>query len=577
MPAPSRAAVPRWTTLVEAIAGGLLTNAAFPDAGLWPLAFLGVALLVRALRFDDARWAALVGFAWGLAFFAVHIEWAREATAVVPWLALSLMESLFVAGAGAAWVWVRRLRWVRRTAAGQALAFALVFVAVEQARTEYPFGGFPWGRLAFSQAGTPVGRAAWLGGEVAVSLLVAFVGALLGTLLVARRALPAVLACAATAVTLVAAPAVIRLPTAAQAGDLRIGAVQGNVGEPGLGAFENRGEVLGNHVRGTIALSREVPVGSLDVVLWPENGSDLDPQTARDVGAAIDRAATAVGAPILVGAQEYPAAGGRYNVLLLWEPGVGVVDRYAKQHPAPFGEYVPLRSTLRTFSDQVDRVQTDMLAGDSVALMRLPVARLGRDVPLGTVICFEVAYEPLIRAAVEAGAQVLVVPTNNASFGYTAESTQQLAMSRLRAIETGRATVQVSTVGVSGVIAPDGRVLQRTELFTADQLAATLPLRTSLTPAVRLGAWPAAVVVGSAALLLAAAVGMRLAERRRRPAAAAPGGGAPRAVSEPAASGAASEPVRADGGTVPRTDGDAVVTADGDAVATAERRASAAP
>nr|WP_069387553.1 apolipoprotein N-acyltransferase [Cellulosimicrobium cellulans] len=534
----------RLVAVLLAVVGGLVTDAAFPDRGWWPAAFAGVALLFVALRRDDARWGALVGLAWGLAFFLPHLYWANEATDTVPWVALSVMEACFVAVLGAGWVWARRWPWLRARPAAQAVAFAVAFVGVEQARTEVPFGGFPWGRLAFSQAASPLGRAAWLGGEVLVSLLVALVGSLLAVAAVAlwrartraaggtdadgtdadgtdggaRRGRPSrflVPASLLAAAALVAAPLLVPLDDRAQSGTLEVGAVQGNVAEPGLGSFANRAEVLDNHLDGTLALLDQVEPGGLDVVLWPENGSDLDPQEARDVAAAIDDAATEVDAPILVGAQEFPATGGRYNVALLWEPGTGVVDRYAKQHPAPFGEYMPMRSFLRLFSDQVDRVTIDMIPGTETGVVDLDAERLGRTVPLGVVICFEVAYEELVRDAVTSGAEVLVVPTNNASFGYTAESTQQLAMSQLRAIATGRATVQVSTVGVSGVIAPDGELLQRTGLFTADQLVASLPLRTDLTPAVRAGAVPAAVVGAAALALLACGVVAGVRERRQ--------------------------------------------------------------
>lgn len=547
--------VSRLVPLLLAVAGGLVTDAAFPDRGWWPAAFVGVALLFWALRRDDARWGALVGLAWGLAFFLPHLYWANEATDTVPWIALSVMEACFVAVLGAAWVWARRWPWLRARPAAQAVAFAVLFVGVEQARTEVPFGGFPWGRLAFSQASSPLGRAAWHGGEVLVSLLVALVGSLLAVAVAvlwrartrtgdgpddgapgreggAERGRPSrvlVPAALLAAVALVAAPLLVPLDDRAQSGTLEVGAVQGNVAEPGLGSFANRAEVLNNHLDGTLALLEQVEPGDLDVVLWPENGSDLDPQEARDVATAIDDVATEVDAPVLVGAQEFPATGGRYNVALLWEPGVGVVDRYAKQHPAPFGEYMPMRSFLRLFSDQVDRVTIDMIPGTETGVVDLAADRLGRTVPLGVVICFEVAYEELVRDAVTSGAEVLVVPTNNASFGYTAESTQQLAMSRLRAITTGRATVQVSTVGVSGVIAPDGELLRSTGLFTADQLVASLPLRTGLTPAVRAGAVPA-VAVGAAALaLLACGVVAGVRERRRATAPEAPRDGEGRA------------------------------------------------
>ncbi|ROS74485.1 apolipoprotein N-acyltransferase [Cellulomonas sp. PhB143] len=524
MPYPARVRNPeprRSTTLFLAAAGGVATMLAFPDTGWWPTAFVGVALLYLALRRDGAWWNALVGLVYGLAFFLPHIWWSYVATAAVPWLALSITESVFVAGFAAAWTWVRRVPAVREHAWLQVLVLPLLWVAVEQWRSIWPFGGFPWGKLAFSQEDSPLLHAAWLGGAPLVSFLVAAVGVLLGVALLAlgaqavpRRAGAGVVVVAVAGVLLVV-PLAIPLATDAQDGTLRTGAVQGNVDEPGLGSFANRGEVLQNHVDGTKALLEQVDPGDLDVVLWPENGSDLDPQTNPDVAADIDDAARTVGAPILVGAQEFPESGGRYNVLLLWEPGVGVTDRYAKQHPAAFGEYIPIRGFVRLFSDQVDRITTDMIPGRGAGVMDLDVPRLGRTVPLATLICFEVAYDGLIQDAVRDGGEVLVIPTNNASFGFTAESTQQLAMSRLRAVETGRATVQISTVGVSGVIAPDGTVLQSTDLFTAAQMVSELPLRTSLTPAVVAGRWVERGVWALSVLLLAGGVVAGVRGRRR--------------------------------------------------------------
>ncbi|MCJ7827161.1 MAG: hypothetical protein MUP36_02840 [Demequinaceae bacterium] len=130
-----------------------------------------------------------------------------------------------------------------------------------------------------------------------------------------------------------------------------------------------------------------------------------------------------------------------------------------------------------------------MLAGDEAGVIEVPVERLGRDVPVGVVICFEVSYDGLVRDTVTGGAEILIVQTNNANFGLTPESVQQLAMTRFRAVETGRAAVQASTVGVSAVVAPDGSVVSQTRLFTADYLVGEVPLRTSITPAVRIGGY----------------------------------------------------------------------------------------
>jgi len=509
LPAPRRA-----TTLALALLGGLLTDVAAPGLAWWPAAYLGVAALVLAMGRDSARWNALVGLVFGLAFFIPHLTWAGGAVGPVPWIALSILEAGSVALVGAAWTWVRRGP-LPATTAWQVPALAVLWVGAEEARSVLPFGGFPWGRIAFSQADSPLAHWAWLGGAPLVSGLVVVVGALLAVALSRLRHAPRAAGAPALVAGLVLLSGlVVPLDTGAQAGELEVAAVQGNVPDRGLDSFDQAREVLDNHLDGTWALLDRVAPGDLDLVLWPENGSDIDPREDAVAGAAIAAAARALEAPILVGTLEYPATGGRLNLSLLWDPVLGPVDTYAKQHPAPFAEYVPMRSVARVFSDEVDRVRTDMVPGTEVGLVHLDSDRLGRVVGIGDVICFEVAYDDLVRDAVAAGGEVLVVQTNNATFGRTDESTQQLAMSRLRAIEHGRATVQISTVGVSAVISPSGEVLERTDLFTAEQMVASLPLRTGLTPATRWGDLLSWTLRGLAVALTAAAV---LTASTRRP------------------------------------------------------------
>lgn len=506
----------RLTTLLVAVLAGLATDAAFPGLGWWPLALVGVAGLFIALGRDSARWNTLVGFAFGLAFFLPHIGWAEFAVGPVPWLALSVAEASFVGLLGAGWSWARRGAVIRHRARLQVPAFAVLWVAMEELRSVWPFGGFPWGRLAFSQADSPLARWAWAGGVPLLSALVVAAGVCLALALLAVRRLD--VGSASGALLLVAALVgsglLVPLDTRAQEGTLAVGAVQGNVPNRGLDSFAQEREVLENHVVGTEVLAQEVGAGALDLVVWPENGSDVDPRVDVDARAAVDRAAQAVGAPVLVGTLEYPPAGGRYNVSVLWDPEHGPLDQYAKQRPAAFAEYVPMRDVARRFSDAVDRVRTDMLPGTEVGLVEVPSARLGRTVGIGVGICFEVAYDGIMREGVREGAELIVVPTNNATFGITDESTQQLAMSRIRAIEHGRATIQVSTVGVSGVIAPNGRVSQRTELFTADTMVADLALRSELTPATRFGDLVAWGFRGLAVVVVLA--GMAGAARARR-------------------------------------------------------------
>ncbi len=502
-----------------AVAGGVATRFAFPAPGWWPLAYLGVALLFLALRRDRAWWNALVGLAWGLSFFGPLITWANDAAGTVPWLALTLAESGFVAAFGAAWTWARRGEAVWRNAGLQVLVFTVLWVGVEELRQMWPFGGFPWGRLAFSQSEAPMAALASLGGTPLVSAAVVAAGALLarGVLAARRVRVLTTVAWLAGTAAVMAVGLVVPLATAAETGALKVGVVQGNVPGTGPDGFGEAWQVLTNHVNGTHALLERVPAGDLDLVVWPENGTDVDPQAHAEAAQLIDDAARAVAAPMLVGTVQYPETGGRYNTSVLWQPEQGVVASYTKQRPAAFGEYIPMRGIARLFSSRVDDVNVDMLPGTQPGYVPLDSPRLGRTVGLGVVICFEVAYDDIVREAVSSGGEVLVVQTNNSSFGMSDESTQQLAMSRLRAIEHGRATIQVSTVGVSAVIAPNGALLQQTGLFTAEQMVATLPLRESLTPATRLGPWPAWITDALAVcVVVAGAAGAARVRRGQR-------------------------------------------------------------
>jgi apolipoprotein N-acyltransferase len=288
--------------------------------------------------------------------------------------------------------------------------------------------------------------------------------------------------------------------------------VQGNVPRAGLDFNAQRRAVLDNHVQQTLALAADVAAGRAprpDLVVWPENSSDIDPYLNADAGREISRAAGQVGAPVLVGAiVEGP---GRYisNTAIVWDPVTGPGQTYVKRHPVPLAEYVPARGFFRLFSAEVDRVH-DQQAGDRVGLLQSGGARVG------DVICFEVAYDPLVADTVRAGAGMLVVQTNNATFGHTDESAQQLAMGRLRAVEFGRTVVVAATSGISAVIAPDGTLVRSSALFTPATFVEQIAQRDDRTVAERLGEAPewALVAVGLGAL---AAVAIRSRREGRTP------------------------------------------------------------
>ena len=473
-----------------AVAAGLCLWLAFPEANLWWLAPVGVALLGAATLTAGARRGAVLGLLAGLAFFVPVLSWSGVYVGALPWFALAVLEALYIAAMSAVVGYAGRRLTVAGHRSAALLVIPLAWVVQEWARGATPYGGFPWARLAFSQADSALAHVArWLGAP-GVTFAVAVVGTLLLAAVTAagrRSWLPAG-GLAVAALALVAlAPVAIPLPTDGR--PVEVGFVQGNVPQAGLEFNAQRRAVLDNHVTGTEKLATRAP-DDLTLVVWPENSSDIDPFRNPDAAAQIDNARTAVGVPLLIGAVLAEPPGFNSNVSLFYLPGVAEPQRYVKLHPVPFAEYIPARAFFRIFTPMAD-LAGNFVAGDEIGVFTVPAA--GGDYAALPTICFEVAYDGLMRDSVEAAGDdpsLLVVQTNNATFGYTDESEQQFAISRIRAIEHGRSVVHVSTVGVSGFVAPDGSVTEKTALFTADQRVAVPVVRTERTPADRLGAAP---------------------------------------------------------------------------------------
>ncbi len=513
---------------------GAVLCLAFPGYDLWALAPVAVGLLALATLGAGFRGGALLGMTAGLVFFTVTLSWSGVVVGIIPWLALAGLQSAFFA------LMAGVCGWAQSSAPGGAgnrvrpVLVALAWVTQEALRDRFPYGGFPWVRLAFSQADAPDGRLAALAGAPMVTFAVALSGALLAAGLVRlaqwrrhrtgrARADGAAAGRPTTALlgsvgVLLLAPVValcgLAVPLATDGQPAQVVAIQGNVPRPGLDFNAERRQVLDNHVEATLQAAAAVADGRMrapDLVVWPENASDIDPLRNADAAAEISRAVGAIRAPLVVGALLEEPAPEVSNASLLYLPGTGLSDRYVKQHPVPFAEYIPNRSFFRMFSDKVDLVRQDFVAGDRPVIFTVPAAA-GGEIHAGPSICFEVAYDDLVRENVRLGANLLLVQTNNATFGFTNESVQQLAISRLRAIEHGRSIVHVSTVGVSGLIRADGTVLQPSSLFTRAVLSGALPLRSDLTLATVLGPWPEYL---ACVALLALVLGSWRARRRR--------------------------------------------------------------
>jgi len=496
--------------LIGSLLGGALLCFAFPTFDVWVAAPVALALWAWAWSGAGARRGFLLGAAGGLVFFVPTLSWSGIYVGALPWIALATLQALFVGIAGAL------VGWIGRDGRVRPLAFALVWVVTEGFRARAPYGGFPWLKLAFGQADSPFGRLVALGGAPFVGFAVALAGALLALTL--QRALATrndgsrmpsgrVILPVAAALVLGVVGLAVPLPTDGQTAQFL--GVQGNVARPGLDFNAERRAVLDNHVAATLKAQEDVTAGrepAPDLVVWPENASDIDPLRNADAKALILDTVETLKRPLIVGGLLEEPVGFLSNVALLFEPGKGNTDRYVKRHPVPFAEYIPNRSFWRILSKEVDLVRNDFVPGDAPGVFHVATAD-GRQIRAGLAICFEVAYDDIMRDAVQSGANVLVVQTNNATFGFTAESPQQLAISRLRAMEFGRSVVHVSTVGQSALITPDGTPHQVTSLFTQAVVRGALPLRDATTLATRVGEAPE--WVAAAALLTMLALGIR--------------------------------------------------------------------
>jgi apolipoprotein N-acyltransferase len=397
------------------------------------------------------------------------------------------------------------------------VAVAGWWVAAEALRDRWPYA-FPWGRLAMSQAGAPTAPWTAVGGAPLLSFLLALVGTTLAWLLLTRgtarrRAVPALAFAGAAGLALAGGllpvdPVPPGTPTAT------VAAIQGNVPHAqNLPDLLRATTVTANHAAATRRLAAEVRAGTRpapDLVIWPENSSDYDPSLWPPAYATISSAVAAIGRPVLVGeVLQNP----QRNVGQLWIPGRGPGPMYIKRQLVPFGEYIPFRGLLSHITSLVALQPHNFTAG------RRPVVfHVGR-IRLGDVICYEVGFDPLVRSEVNAGANLLTVQTNDASFevdGQRGESLQQLAMARIRAVESDRAVVVASTTGVSAVIAPDGALLAHTSTWRQAILDEKVPLVTSVTLADRIGQWPEYLITALTVAAFAWALAMTW-RRRNRP------------------------------------------------------------
>lgn len=469
--------------MLAAVAFGLFTSLAFQPFGWWPVGFLGVAGLTITIAASNRLWGALgLGYSYGLGFLFVGVGW-MQIIFVQAMIALVLAEAVFYA------LLAVLIRLALKTRWWPVLA-ATAWTITEFAFSRFPFGGFGWMRLGHAMVDSPLAWGFPILGVAGVSFLAALVGQLAAWLVLRpsrRRLLAAVL----SLVALLGSSATGLLVSAGQAdGSVTAGWVQGGAPGGGVYGLGSARTITRNQFAETARLVTKVADGQQqrpDFIVWPENSTDMDPLTDALTGQLVTAALDTAGIPILVGAiLDGPGADERQTASLWWDPTHGILQRYIKRGIVPFGEWVPLRSLLLPLIPELKYVGAQSVPGTEPGVLT-PTLANGRQIKLGVIVCYDLAFDQFVHDTVTNGAQAIVVQSSNAMYQGTGQIEQQFAITRARAMEMRREILVVTTSGVSGLIDPDGSV----SFQTSDHLSASgvvdLPLRSSVTFAAAYG------------------------------------------------------------------------------------------
>jgi len=481
-----------WAKALIGAVGGALAGLAYPRFDLWYLTYLGLPLVLLAIHRLGLFRSLWVGTIAGTAFYCTQLTWISLYLGPVPLIALSIMEGLFfgigAVGISLAWRFIDQRNLGRQAAFFTAAIIATIWVGREYLSGHFPFSGFPWARIGVSQANTPLANLVYWVDIAGLSWLIVYVCALLTLRFIqapasgsglAKRAKNYAPVAAAGLVLYLAAVATV-IPTAAEAGTMNIAAAQGNA-NAGLFAVNPPGSILLKHIQASRKLlaTNHIPI---DVMVWPENASDLDPISMPRIHDVLNNFVKDELHGTLIFGTKTIRDSKLYNEVVQWTPTGGAVDWYDKKIPVPFGEYVPNRSFFMALAPSlIGMIVWDMSPGTRDGIFETPKGKLG------SLICFEVVFDELSADLVDGGAEALLVQTNNSDFGHSDETFQQVAVSRLRAIETGRSVVAVSTVGVSAIYRPDGTTQKILPVFKPGAMVDTVALRTSKTPAMIFG------------------------------------------------------------------------------------------
>ena len=480
-----------------AIIAGLLVAFSLPPWGWWPLAYVGVALFATC-RPNSNRARFMFGTLFALAWLAPGMAWMWFLTApgyVIAALLFSALHGIAAMITGA----------VTDRQKHRAIVGPLAHTLAEALRFSFPFGGVPLATLAISQAASPIAPIVRVGGPLLLTYVVLQIGFLLANLretTASKRAMHAVLLTVIVAVLPIAGSIA---PHGRDIGrTLNIAAVQGGGPQGTLAINTNSRDVVIRHLDATKTITGGTAStdGQLDLVIWPENVIDVSSFSSSVERTEVAAQAARLNAPFLVGITEDLDNKFFTNAQVVVNTDGSLGDRYDKVRRVPFGEFVPMRGLLEAVGAPVDRIPRDAMAGNDTAILD------AADTTIAVVISWEVFFAGRANEGVERGATLLVNPTNGSSYTGTILQTQQIASSRLRALETGRWLVQVSPTGFSAFVSPSGQVFDRTGVSEQHVITREVQLRSGRTIYSYLGDLPF-ILIMSASLIALLIVGRR--------------------------------------------------------------------
>jgi apolipoprotein N-acyltransferase len=460
------------TKIFLGTASGVLIARSVTYSDTWILLPIGIAVWWAGTHKRQLSDYLFFSFSLAIAFWFSRINWVTL-VGIDAYIALAFLMSIIYGSFGYLMYKVRNLPL-------PFISYGLIFISMEALTDYFPFGGFPWGKLAYDSADAPWANLMPYGSSPLVSAAVLLIAALmipsLGFLLQKAFSASLVFVISIAAFNLF----LIDLDKSEkkELGKIDLAIIQGSVPRSGLLFNEQKMEVLKYHVKETDNLL-ESNEKNYDAILWPENSIDVDPFRNREAGILVEDLVKKYEKPLISGAVVQDA-NGLSNSVLLWEPkDAKVIDSYEKNRLVPFGEYIPFRNLISNYVNRFDLIPQDFIPGTRSNNLRV------NNTLISPIICFEVAWNSSLIEQIKEGGQLISVHTNNATYAFSDQLEQQFMITRMRAMETGRDVVVTSTTGISAHINRNGEVLWASKEFVPQSKIVTASLYSDITPAVK--------------------------------------------------------------------------------------------